>query len=76
MQAADRRRSLLDLLGSVPDLRGGQGRRYPIGFPACGSHSTCHERGVFPAGHVALGQGPRAVPGRSSALSPPARPCP
>ena len=30
MQAADRRRSLLDLLGSVPDLRGGQGRRYPM----------------------------------------------
>jgi hypothetical protein len=31
MQAADRRRILLDLLGSVPDLRGRQGRRYPIG---------------------------------------------
>jgi len=30
MQAADRRRILLDLLGSVPDLRGGQGRRYPM----------------------------------------------
>ena len=30
MQAADRRRSLLDVLGSVPDPRGRQGRRYPI----------------------------------------------
>jgi hypothetical protein len=29
MQAADRRRSLLDLLGSVPDPRGRHGRRYP-----------------------------------------------
>ena len=31
MQAADRRRSLLEVLGSVPDPRGRQGRRYPIG---------------------------------------------
>ena len=30
MQAADRRRSLLDVLGSVPDLRSRHGRRYPI----------------------------------------------
>ena len=31
MRAADRRRSLLEVLGSVPDPRGRQGRRYPIG---------------------------------------------
>jgi hypothetical protein len=31
MQAAYRRRSLLEVLGSVPDPRGRQGRRYPIG---------------------------------------------
>ena len=31
MWAADRRRSLLEALGSVPDPRGRQGRRYPIG---------------------------------------------
>ena len=30
MQAAYRRRSLLEVLGSVPDLRSRQGRRYPI----------------------------------------------
>ena len=31
MQAADRRRSLLDVLGSVPGPSGRQGRRYPVG---------------------------------------------
>jgi len=30
MQEVDTRRSLLDVLAAVPDLRGGHGRRYPI----------------------------------------------
>jgi len=53
MEAADRRRSLLDVLGSVPDLRSRYGRRYPIGsllavltLPAMNGQSSL--RGMWP----------------------------